>query len=362
MTAHGPQPRRAPDAEHAVVYRDEEEFCSWPFNTGLWRVGPEEVLVSFIRHDCDYAVPENLRHRRVEEYGDIYAMRTTDGGETWEEAGTISHNPATSDAVRYGPERHLDPHDFTDPESILTCWTAPNSSRDRTTAWVKASDDGGRTWGEPAAIPKRIFPRIQGRPSYAVREDGTVLLLLTARSRSDPHDRPVAYASFDGGQHWTFLSYIAGSDDYRMLCPSPVVLNDGTVLAAVRCKPSSQANWVEVYASEDGGRNWSYRSRVNDQGEPGHLVSLDDGRLCCVYGYRHPPLGVRARFSDDEGHTWGEEFVLRDDGGVYDLGYPRATQLADGRILAAYYFNVEEPDVPAEGGVRHVAATTFSPP
>ena len=50
---------------------------------------------------------------------------------------------------------------------------------------------------------------------------------------------------------------------------------------------------------------------------------MRDGRIACVYGYRLPPFGLRARLSEDGGRTWGREIVLRDDGGSWDLGYPR---------------------------------------
>lgn len=160
-----------------------------------------------------------------------------------------------------------------------------------------------------------------------VRPDGAVLLTLTGRSATDPHDRSVAYVSYNGGVDWTFVGYIAGSDDYRMICPSPVVFDDGRLVAAVRCKPASEANWVKVFESDDGGRTWSYLARVTDHGEPGHLTLLGDGRLLCVYGYRHPSYGVRACFSDDGGESWGREWVVRDGGGVYDLGYPHAVEV-----------------------------------
>lgn len=361
MATADSSPSRIPDAEHTVVYRDDDEFCSWPFNVGMWRIADDDILVAFIRCECDYSVPGNLTHRRVETYGEIYSMRTRDGGETWEDAGVIAHNPTTSDEARYGADPDPDPVDLTDPETLLTCWSAPNSAVNPT-GWIKVSENGGRTWGPTRALPSFIFDRIQGRPSYVVRPDGAILLTLTGRSENDPHDRSVAYVSFDGGVNWTFVGYIAGSDDYRMICPSPVVLDDGRIVAAVRCKPKSQANWVEVYESEDGGRRWSYLSRVNDHGEPGHLIRLDDGRLLCVYGYRHPPYGIRARVSDDGGRSWGREWILRDDGGVYDLGYPRAAEVEDGRVVVAYYFNEDEPDCPADGGVRHIAATTFDVP
>ena len=51
--------------------------------------------------------------------------------------------------------------------------------------------------------------------------------------------------------------------------------------------------------------------------------------------------------------TWGEEIVLRDDGGSPDLGYPRTVQRPDGTIITVYYFN----DRP--GGEAYIAATLW---
>ena len=68
-----------------------------------------------------------------------------------------------------------------------------------------------------------------------------------------------------------------------------------------------------------------------------------------------------ARLSADGGRTWERELVLRDDGGSHDLGYPRVVQLADGRVLAAYSSNCADDSIQYEGGVRHIAATIFTP-
>ena len=360
MNESNDSPSHLDDVTHSVVYRDDEEYCSWPFNVGMWVVN-DEVLVAFINHECDYSVPDNLNHGRIETFGRIRLMRSSDGV-TWEDGGIIADNPETTDSVLYGEQPTIDPHNFDNPETLLTCWSSPNSGDDEATAWIRLSDDAGASWSKPLRLPGFTFPRIQGRPSYVVRDDGTVLLMLTARSETDPYDRPVVYASYDGGVNWTFLGYIAGSDDYRMICPSPVILEDGTLLAAVRCKPSVGANWVEVYTSDDGGLSWEFLSRVNEHGEPGHLTLLEDGRLLCVYGYRHPPFGIRCKISADEGQTWGREWILRDDGANYDLGYPRARELPDGRIVTSYYFNTEEEEISVGGGVRHIAATVFEPP
>ena len=75
--------------------------------------------------------------------------------------------------------------------------------------------------------------------------------------------------------------------------------------------------------------------------------------MLLVYGYRHPPFGIRARVLDAEctDFATAPEIVLRDDGGSVDLGYPWATMLGDGsRALVVYYFNEKD-------GTRYIAGT-----
>jgi hypothetical protein len=53
--------------------------------------------------------------------------------------------------------------------------------------------------------------------------------------------------------------------------------------------------------------------------------------------------------------SWGNEIVLRDDGGCWDLGYPRTVQRADGKIVTVYYFNN------AADQERYIGATIWDP-
>ena len=59
--------------------------------------------------------------------------------------------------------------------------------------------------------------------------------------------------------------------------------------------------------------------------------------------------------SHDNGRTWTQEIILRDDGGGRDVGYPRTLQRPDGKIVTVYYFH-DEPK-----SDRYVAATTWDP-
>ena len=54
---------------------------------------------------------------------------------------------------------------------------------------------------------------------------------------------------------------------------------------------------------------------------------------------RDAPFGMRARVSADAGANWSEEIILRDDGGISDLGYPRFVVRSDGQVLTVYYYN-----------------------
>ena len=90
-------------------------------------------------------------------------------------------------------------------------------------------------------------------------------------------------------------------------------------------------------------------------GNPPKLSRLADGRIVLVYGARKAPYGIRARTSQDEGKTWGEEKLLRQDGGSRDLGYPRCVALEDGTLVTVYYFNENNE---AE---RFIGATIWEP-
>ena len=78
--------------------------------------------------------------------------------------------------------------------------------------------------------------------------------------------------------------------------------------------------------------------------------------MALFYGYRLEPYGLCAKLSFDEGQTWGDPVVLRDDGGNWDLGYPRTVQRRAGRLVTVYYYNTD-PD-----SERFIGATIWNPP
>jgi hypothetical protein len=242
--------------------------------------------------------------------------------------------------------------------------------------WLRISIDGGRHWRRPVLVPMAGMTSLSGQGSAAVRSDGMCLLALTAVLPDGWTRWPLLYASPDGIR-WDFLSFITPVGEWEALqekngsprfgahrhfYPRPLVLRSGRIVATVRAqRDPTGILWTEMYESRDGGRTWQFLSRVNDWGAPGDITELHDGRIVCVYGYRLPPYGVRYRVSEDGGHTWGSELILRDDGGSWDLGYPRVIEVERGRCLTIYYFNSKDDPTQNNGGVRHIAQTVFDP-
>ena len=144
--------------------------------------------------------------------------------------------------------------------------------------------------------------------------------------------------------------------------PASLRLASDRILVARRLRTNEDDNnkdWIDLYASDDDAQSWhcidERVAATGTGGNPPTLTRLDDGRLCLTYGYRDKKPGLRARLSNDEGQTWGNEITLRDDGGSRDLGYPRTVLLPDNTLLSAYYYN------DSSDGERYIAATRWAP-
>ena len=165
------------------------------------------------------------------------------------------------------------------------------------------------------------------------------------RDNDSGHDidysRPAEHVltrSLDGGRNWNFQSYMGPEPlDYSIM-PSSVRLSAASIVTAVR-----RRNWIDVYRSNDNGDSWSLLNQAATDigGNPPSMVQMPDGRLLMTYGYRKEPYGIHARVSENEGLTWSEPILLREDGGGSDLGYTRTVVRPDGRLVTVYYYNTD---------------------
>ncbi|MER2535833.1 MAG: sialidase family protein [Rhizobiaceae bacterium] len=366
------------EAKHRIVYRDENAFGSHPFLGGLWRVANGDLVCAFMRADCTYESGSVNHDRITMSRRQMCTIRSRDGGRSWDAASLqpIFETPEPA-GEQVGPTSdESGDFDLSSADSIVAMGSSPALLIPEATPWMRLSTDGGVNWRRPIRIPTAQFASLSGHGGFARRQDGLWIAGLTAASADGRRRRPVLYGSCDG-RDWAFLSFItpAAFDDevdapplvtprfgaHRYMYPRPLPLRDGRLICSVRSQRDPVGTlWTEIFESEDMGRTFRFLSRVNDWGAPGDLVEMADGRLVCVYGYRRAPYGIRYRISEDGGRRWGREGILRQDGGSWDLGYPRVMEIEPGRLLAVYYMNLAG-EAQAGGGVRHVASSEFSP-
>jgi hypothetical protein len=377
------RPRRARNAEHSIVYRNDAEFCGWPFYCGLWKVPSGDLVVGFKKIANSYGASGEVSHTKLTfGQGELFLIRSQDNGRSWDPATqqSVFRLDATADEISalgpqdYSPEGPLD---FSDRNVLIMSGAVPALLKPDSRAWLRASTDGGLTWRRPILLPLGGLTSLTGHGSSMVRSDGMNLLGLSTTTPDGWTNRPLVYAS-DDGVEWRFLSFITPIRDegsavsdrtgpiifgaIRYFYPRLIPLADNRIVASVRFQRDARdVIWTDMFESEDGGRTWRFLSRVNDWGAPGDIVQMRDGRIVCVYGYRIRPQGVRARVSEDGGRTWGSEIILRDDGGSWDLGYPRVIEHEDNKLLTVYYMNLKSDRIQMNGGVRHIAQTVFTP-
>ena len=377
-------PRPARNAEHGIVYRNEGEFCAWPYTQGFFETADGTLIANFIRTSANYGNVDSLNHNVVMRGGStLVSARSHDHGKTWDKEALQEHKGLTFPPHEGAGDSiaELGPLDFMNKDTLIwsqcTAFGQPASR-----PYVRISRDAGRTWSKNFRLPLDGLPSASTNSSQMVRSDGRSMLLLTMVTPDGWSRRPMVFLSTADKSTWRFLSFITPKEDpygaadgdwaklassyafggHRWFYPRTVQLPSGRILCTLRCQRSPQGDmWSEMYYSDDGGGTWAFRSRINDFGAPTSLVRMQDSRLVAVYGYRLPPYGVRASVSEDEGETWNPEVILRDDGGSWDLGYPQAIESSKGKVMAVYYFNSKNDTVKADGGVRHIARTIFTP-
>ncbi len=226
--------------------------------------------------------------------------------------------------------------------------------------FLMRSPDGGKSWQGPLVPPPcrgEVNLDIFGQPVPAYNrgamcegKDGR-LYWVVARSGAEEPKRTETHLliSQDHGDTWQYSCLVARDSKMSFNETSLYETPKGHLVAFLRTEGGD--DHTVIARSIDRGRSFQWED-AGFQGHPHHAIRLPDRRVLLVYGYRHPPFGVRARVLDAEckGFATAEEIVLRADGGNGDLGYPWATMVSNKRALVVYYFN-------RGNGIRHIAGT-----
>ena len=396
------------DVEHTVVFKKE----------GMFTYGPTlaiDTVTGFIYTSF------NLRGRHTHyptgEDRRIH-MESRDGGLTWEEitekpSNVRDHRPGLTDEwwdgnVSSGSAFETDDGALVRIGRCLRSWMHIDSlSRYENRYWItrgserqrpgpeyegepsewfifssggylERSEDGGNTWIRTTVPELDTYWTSATRWAHTQLPDGTVLRAFTISSGGEDNEPPYETTSVLAVLTKDGLSY----ETYHVMGPDPDghlhfteetqvhATSEGVVWMLTRVHDKG-ALWTEKgdnylwqAVSVDGGRTWTAGpTSINiGQSPASGLVQLDDGRLLMVVGYRRPPQGIHLYFSDDEGLTWGDNVILRNDGGGGDIGYPRAMQLKDGTVIAIYYYHTKDDLIDGKTNNTHIISTRFRVP
>ncbi len=338
------------ELKHVQIYFEKGRYGGWPANGGIWSWG-NEILVGFVRgyyknmkkgHPIDPHRPRKP----------VFA-RSLDGGQTWsmETGFRLPDN---------GGEKLSHPMDFTNPNFVLSMRKADNNTGP---SYFFHSQNRGRTWKGPFRLPDMGTPGIAARTDYLIEGQRSLRVFLTAAKSNQLEGRPFCAITTDGGLAWEKISWIGPEPEGYSIMPTSVRLSPTELLVVVRRKERRGSNegntgWLSCYMSDDNGCNWTHigKPATNIGSNPPALIKLGDGRLCLTYGVRKEPYRICVRLSSDQGKTWSDEIVLRDDGANGDIGYCRTVQRPDGRVVTVYYFNDLE-----TGPERYIGATIWNP-
>lgn len=336
----------------AVAAGEEGRFLAWPANNGCWSWdGGREVLVGY----SEGPWVEKEGHRIGSPQTNRLA-RSRDGGLSW-----VSEMPTPFVGRAGGPQQLEAPIRFDDSDLALRVVAGDSGSGEERLGGFFVSSDRGLSWRGPFPFKGlESEPALKGlvltsRTCYRITGERSAQVFLSAQDprlgrHSSRLDKTFVASTEDGGRRFSFVAWVVPwSDSYRAVMPSLVSLGGGALITVLRRKDpragEDKPNWIEAYASEDGGSSWSSLGRVAQtgihNGNPGALVRLRDGRLACAYANRSRQQ-LLLRLSGDRGRTWGPEVVIRDNPFSYDMGYPQMVENHRGELLVLYYLATEQ--------------------
>lgn len=349
--------------QHVRVYYEEGRFAGWPANLGIWS-WQDEILVGFVearhRDDGGFHTYDQSTAR------DKFA-RSTDGGLTWVVEDAFEHGQTAwryNNRLEEGAEEPValtEAIDFTHPDLALTFLRQTNHIGP---SHFYYSYDRGQNWRGPYSLPNMDTPGIATRTDYIVDGPDELTAFFTVGKSNQREGRVLAARTSDGGITWERLGWIGPEPERFEIMPSSVRLSPSEILTVIRRREGSGQDLLSAYVSNDNGRTWE---RIGDPvsdtgngGSPPALVKLTDGRLALAYVVRsNDGSRLAVKYSTDNGRSWSDEFVLRQDGATSDVGYPRMVQRPDGKLVVVYYWNnALQPD---SEPWRYIAATIFDP-
>ncbi|MBM4460955.1 MAG: exo-alpha-sialidase [Chloroflexi bacterium] len=323
------------ETEHVIVYTNGNKHVHVP------------DLVQLQNGDLLVAIREATEH--LSNDGQLITVRSKDGGKTWGERQVLREAPLT-DERDFGLNQLADgallcaewPNRKYDARGFYYNGTPPVTGR-KMAMYVGRSHDNGYTWEWPDE-PLDPAPYLYSITSEHMVELPSGRLLMANYFTRHGGSRILGVnilASDDKGYTWRELAAPADMPDVSLCEPALERTKSGRLICLMRNQTGP-----EYYQSnsDDDGATWSPARPcgVTGHANPASLVTLPDGTVLCVHGQRGDPCAMYVVASYDDGATWdmAHRKVIRDDLPNFDMTYPSAVLLPDGRVFTVYYYNM----------------------
>jgi hypothetical protein len=288
--------------------------------------------------------------------GDVWVIRSTDGGTTWTPTQLVTHSGANGFMV-YGLLEYVD-------GSIYMIYSYGTNTQNQSAyqpLYCAKSMDSGLTWANLSTTPsnKLATPWTQGTqggiPYGRMFLDAANNIyipchwnqgqtfgrcgILTCPARSDPTN----------GSNWSLYSTVNNDQIHELNETAVCIVTSSNWIAISRNDTPSGDGDLYLTRSSNGGLSWGTPARMNIYGTTStsgvnavapDLLKLASGNILLGFGIRY-------------GSTWGIGYLLSKDGGntfdetpqvqpaMYgmtythdDYGYSSTVQLANGKILS----------------------------
>jgi len=350
-----------------IIYQDKKFYSAFP---SLVVRKDGEILCAFRRAPDRHELWGAPGYTHTDPNSYLVLVRSKDGGQTWTKTPELiyadplggSQDPCMVQLADGSIVCTTYGWALVPPEGVERLKDTPHHAAFHFLGGcVLRSDDGAKSWKgpfTPIPLPGDTTKDALGRPCPAFNrgamtqgKDGRLYWAVAGKDKAGSGVTSVhLLISSDRAQTWTYSCPIAIYEKITFNETSVIQTKKGDFVAFLR---TDGFEGKLIYArSTDGGKSFGPWQDGGFFGHPFHAIHLKDGRVLLVYGYRKAPFGIRAKLLNAEctDITTAPEFVLREDGGSGDIGYPWAAQLPDGKVLVAYYFNLDN-------GNRHIAAS-----
>lgn len=350
-----------------VIYSDTNSYATFP---SIIRK-PDSTLFLAFRRAPDRRVFANGNTSHIDPNSYLMYVESNNNGEEWS-------NPKLLFAHPYGGSQ--DPCLYITRNGTMLCasylWVylrqgaivnlkEPHLERSNFLfqgGYLLRSFDGGESWEDPVYPPSTPAEQsfnafgekisAYNRGQMCEGQNGKLYWAVSSADTYKPKRKTSNYllVSEDKGSTWEYLSQIAIDDSIIFNETSLYETPKGDLVAFLRT--GNYDDQACIARSKDGGKTFQKWESMGFQGHPLQATRLSDNRVLLVYGYRHKPYGIRARILNPEctNYNTAPEFIIREDGGNGDIGYPWAVKLSDNRVLVTYYFNLNN-------GNRYIAGS-----